>query len=771
MDADDAGIGARLRASREAAGLSQQQLADRSGLSIRAVRNIEHGRTCWPYRDSLTRLADALGLQDAIRTEFLGAVPRRRLARQVPGTGLAEALIVPRQLPAPVGQFVGREAELEALTDMLAQSGGPDSSGVVVISAINGTAGIGKTTLALHWAHRAAARFRDGQLYVDLRGFSAGPPVMPSEVMHGFLDALGVAPERLPAGEEAQAALFRSLVAGRRLLIVLDNARDVAQVRPLLPGSPGCMVLVTSRASLDGLAVGEGARVLTLDVLSDEEARQLLAARLGGERLAADPAAVSELIRLCAELPLALTVAVARLMSRPGFPLAAAAAELREAADRLDALETGDPASSVRPIFSWSYQNLSKRAAAMFRLVGLHPGPDLTAPAAASAAGISLRDARRSLHELTRAHMLTEQPPGRFRCHDLLRAYAAELAAAETEGYRRQALFRVLDHYLHTGHRASALLNPHRAPLTISPASPGVTAEPLATHEQALAWFEAERQVLTTATEHAAARGLDTYAWQIPWTIAPFLDTHGFWPQAATVQRTALAAAGRLADTTARIVSGRLLATTCVRLGDLDQARGHLDDSLRLCQQSGDQDSEARTQQNLAWLAGCQGRYAEALDRGEQAYALFAAMGDRAGQASCLNGIGMSHMQLGDHAEARDQCRRALRLHRELADQLGQAHAWDNIGYAEHQIGRLTQAGACYRRALRLFTELGNRYYQAEVLDRLADNCHAAGDHGQARETWQQALAIFDDLSSSDADRIRCKLGDPSVPGVSGADR
>ena len=451
--------------------------------------------------------------------------------------------------------------------------------------------------------------------------------------------------------------------------------------------------------------------------------------------------------------------------------LAAAAAELREAAGRLDALETGDPASSVRPIFSWSYQNLSERAAAMFRLVGLHPGPDLTAPAAASAAGVSPRDARRSLDELTRAHMLTEQPPGRFRCHDLLRAYAAELAAAETEAYRRQALLRILDHYLHTGHRASALLNPRRAPLAISPASPGVTAEPLATRELALAWFESERQVLAAAAGHAAARGLDTYAWQIPWTFAAFLDTRGYWPLAATVQHTALAASGRLADITARIVSGRLLATTCVRLGDLNQARGHLDDSLRLCRQSGDQDSEARTQQNLAWVAGCQGRYAEALERTEQAYHLFTAMGDRAGQASCLNGIGVSHMQLGDHAEAREQCRRALRLHRELADQLGQAHAWDNIGYAEHHIGRLRQAAACYRQALRLFTELGNRCYQAEVLDRLADTCHAAGDHSQARDAWQQALAIFDNLNSPDADRIRRKLGDPSVPEVSGADR
>jgi transcriptional regulator with XRE-family HTH domain len=455
-----------LRQYRTAAGLTQRELAERANLSIRTIQNMEQGHSVRPYQRTVRLLASALDVTGPAAAELSD------LARQRNGSaGTDPVSAPPRQLPPAAAQFVGREAELDALTDMLAESGGSGSGGVVVISAINGTAGIGKTTLALHWAHRAAARFPDGQLYVDLRGFSAGAPVTPSEAIRSFLDALGLAPESLPAGEEAQAALFRSSVAGRRLLIVLDNARDAGQVRPLLPGSPGCMVLVTSRASLDGLAVSEGARLLTLDVLSEQEARQLLAARLGGERLAADPLAVSELIRLCAELPLALTVAAARVISRPGFPLAAAAAELREAAGRLDALETGDLASSVRPVFSWSYRNLSEPAAAMFRLVGLHPGPDLTVPAAASSAGIPLRAARRCLDELTRAHMLAEQPPGRFRCHDLLRAYADEQAAGLSEDDRRQVLCPDLDHYVHTGHRASALLNPHRAPIAIKAAA------------------------------------------------------------------------------------------------------------------------------------------------------------------------------------------------------------------------------------------------------------------------------------------------------------
>src|SRR5216683_2389006 len=321
-------------------------------------------------------------------------------AESSPGEGdftVADAAgpVVPRQLPAAVRDFTGRAGELGKLTGLL------HSAGTVVIAAVSGTAGVGKTALAVHWAHRVVGRFSDGQLYVNLRGFEpSGMPMTPAEAIRGFLDAFHVPAERIPVGLDAQAALYRSLLAGKRMLVVLDNARDTAQVRSLLPGSPGCLVVVTSRAQLTGLAAAEGAELITLDLLSEAEACQLLADRVGADRVAAQPQAAAVLAGLCARLPLALAVAAARAASRPGFSLAVAAAELRDARRRLDVLDTGDPATGVRAVFSWSYQQLSVPAGWMFRLLGVHPGPDISAPAAASLAGFTRDQARQALGEL-----------------------------------------------------------------------------------------------------------------------------------------------------------------------------------------------------------------------------------------------------------------------------------------------------------------------------------------------------------------------------------
>ena len=304
------------------------------------------------------------------------------------------------------------------------------AGGTVVISAIDGTAGIGKTAVALHWAHRVADRFPDGQLYVNLRGFDpAGSPMAPAEAVRGFLDAFEVPAERIPINLEAQAALYRSLVSGRRILVVLDNARDVGQVRPLLPGSPGCVVVVTSRNHLTSLITVEGARPLTLDLLPVEEAAELLARRLGSGRLAAEQQAVEEIIALCAQLPLALSIVAARAAAHPGFPLAALAAELRDARGGLDGFTSGDLTTDLRAVFSWSYQRLGTPAARLFRLLALHPGPDIAIPAAASLAALPAHEVRNLLAELSRSHLLEEHIPGRFAFHDLLRAYATELVA------------------------------------------------------------------------------------------------------------------------------------------------------------------------------------------------------------------------------------------------------------------------------------------------------------------------------------------------------
>jgi tetratricopeptide (TPR) repeat protein len=713
--------------------------------------------------NSVRRLADALELQGQVREEFMAAAGRRLAgaAEPVPGVRSPSAgsvQIVPRQLPAVVRQFVGRQNELAALNSLLdsAAAGTP----AVVISAIEGTAGIGKTALALHWAHSVAGRFPDGQLYVNLRGFDpSATPAEPAEAIRGFLDALGIVADRVPATPQAQAGLYRSLLADRRVLIVLDNARDVDQVRPLLPGSAGCLALVTSRARLAGLAVGEGAALLTLDVLAESEARQLLTGRLGAERVAAEPTAAGELIELCARLPLALSIAAARAASYPAFALAALAAELRDAAWRLDGLDAGDAASNIRAVFSWSYMSLGDHPRWMFRLLGLHAGPDITAPAAASLAGLPLPAARRAIGELASAHLLTEHSPGRYSFHDLLAAYAAEHACtSDAEETRREATRRILDHYLHTARAAAVLLAPARPRITLSPPEPGVTPEPVTDYQQALAWFEAEQQVLLAAVTRAAETGFDACAWQLPWAMTSFLDRRGRWHQQAAIQSTALAATVRLGDTAGQAAVRRLLATACARLRDYDQARAHLTSCLELNHQLGNPVGEARVYQTLAWTAVDQSQHADALGYAEQALVIFQAVGDLDGQADARNAVGWLHARLGNYQQASAFCRQALALQRHLGNPLGEAHCWDSVAYVGHLRGRYGHATICYRNALTLFRQLGDRYYEAETLTHLGDTRRAAGQPDDARETWRQALGILDDLGHPDAAQVRAKL-------------
>ena len=666
---------------------------------------------------------------------------------------------VPHQLSAAVAGFTGRAAELKALTQIL-DGTGASGPGTVVISAIGGTAGVGKTALALYWAHQVAGRFEDGQLYVNLRGFDpSGTPAAAAGVIRGFLDALGVPPERIPASAEAQAGLYRSLLTGKRILIVLDNARDEQQVRPLLPASPVSLVIVTSRSQLDGLAAADGARLISLDVLSDAEAVQMLTVRLGTGRAAAGPDAISEIASLCACLPLALAVAAARAVARPRFPLAVLAAELADSAGRLDALDAGDPAASVRAVFSWSCQQLSDESARMFRLLGLHPGPDISALAAASLAGIAEPQARRLLRELTRAHLIAEHVPGRYAFHDLLRAYAAEQAhQTGSEAERDAAIGRVLDHYLHSAVAAARLLNPAQEPVVLAPPKRGAIAGQPADRPQALGWFEAEHQVLLTVLALAAESGSDTHAWQLPWGMAPFLQARGHWQDWATTQRTALAAAIRLEDIAAQALSSRLLANACTDLNELDQARGHYTSSLTLYQQLGNRRGEAKVEHSLSVLAGHQGRHVDALGHAEQALRLSRAIGDKASEADALNNVGWYHGMLGDYLQARAFCRQALTLSAQAGHRWVEGSAWDSLGYAEHHLGNLGEAAACYERALSLHREAGDRFYEAEALTHLGDTRHAAGELDQAHEAWQHALAILEDLHHPDAGPVRVKL-------------
>ncbi|OLB78390.1 MAG: hypothetical protein AUI14_13285 [Actinobacteria bacterium 13_2_20CM_2_71_6] len=429
---------------RGAAELTYRELAAKTGWSHGIVGQYFAGRTLPPTDrfDTLIRLLGATAAEQGALATARDRVEehRRRSAERGDGsaTGARVAGVIPRQLPAAVRHFAGRSAELDALTRGLDQQ-------AVVVATIDGTAGIGKTALAVYWARQVADRFPDGQLYANMRGFDAtGSPLTPSEAVRGFLDALDVAPGRIPDSIDAQVGMYRSLLAGLRMLLVFDNARDAEQVRPLLPGSPGCLVVVTSRTRLTSLVTAAGAQPLTLDLLSTADARELLVRRLGPARVAAEPHAVTEIITWCARLPLALSVVASRAATHPGFPLAALAFELRNPRGGLDALAGGDPATDVRAAFSWSYRQLPADAARLFRLLGLHPGPDIGTAAAASLAGIPASQVRELLTELARAHLVTEHAPGRFSFHALLRAYATELVyGADSADERRSAVRRL----------------------------------------------------------------------------------------------------------------------------------------------------------------------------------------------------------------------------------------------------------------------------------------------------------------------------------------
>ncbi len=740
----------RLIQRRKAVGLTQGQLAKQLGVERTTVVRWERGQTR-PLSWLRPRLAAALGISADRLEELLGAVGA---AAGAPGRVAA----VPRQLPAAVADFTGRSPELRALTAILERAG-PGGPGTVVISAIGGTAGVGKTALALHWAHRVAARFADGQLYVNLRGYDpSGAPAAPEAAIRGFLDALGVPPERIPVSPEAQAGLYRSLLSGKRMLILLDNARDEQQVRPLLPASPRSLVLVTSRSQLSGLAATDGARLLSLDVLSHDEATRLLAARLGRARAVTESGAVSDIAVLCACLPLALTVAAAQAAARPRLPLAGLAAELRDSAGRLDALESADPAANVRTVFSWSYQQLNEASARMFRLLGVHPGPDITARAAASLAGLPPGRARRYVDELAHAHLIAEHLPGRYVFHDLLRDYSAERArATDDDETRRAAVGRALDHYLHTARHCNLLLHPSREPVRLASPSPGVTPEQPADYHQALAWFEAEHQVLLAIIARAAESGFDVAAWQIPWAMVAFLSIRGHYRELAAIQRVALAAATRLGDAAAQALCSRVLASAYDTLGD-EQAADHYAGSLRLYRQLGNRLGEAKVHQGLGLAAERQGRYAEALGHSEQALGLYQAIGDQEAEAGMLNSVGWYHGLLGQYQQARTYCRQALTLSAVMGNRLVEGNIWDSLGYAEHHIGNLPEAAACYQRALGIARELGDRPSEAEALTHLGDIRDATGQLQQAREAWRQALAILEDLQHPDADQVRAKL-------------
>jgi DNA-binding SARP family transcriptional activator/tetratricopeptide (TPR) repeat protein len=673
--------------------------------------------------------------------------------------------VVPAQLPLAVPAFTARTREIARLDTVLIRTGRPPSgaaspNAAVVIAAVSGTAGVGKTALAVHWAHRARGHFPDGQLYVNLRGFDPGGLVVdPAVALRGFLSAFGIEMDRIPAGVDEQAALYRSVLAGKRVLVVLDNARDAEQVRPLLPGAPGCVVVVTSRNQLTALVTAECAYPLTLDLLTSDESRDLLAHRLGTDRVAAEPAATREVIERCARLPLALAIAAANCFTHPELSVASIAAQLREATSTLDALNDADVGTDIAAVFSWSYQALSPDAARQFRLLGLHPGPDVTVAAAASLAGVPPAEVRPLLAELVRAHLLTQPTRDRYTLHDLLWTYAARLGRGEeTEPQRAAAARRLLDHHLHTALSAGQLINPKREPIAVSPPEAATVTEQPGDRDRAVAWFAAERAVLLAVVRQAVDNGFDSHTWRLAWAVQDFLSRWGHREDHVASQRAAIEAAQRQGNLVAQARSHCGYSTACAKLHRYDEAHSHLRHALDLYEALGDHAGQAFAYYQMGWLSNLQGRHDQALRHARQALRLYRAAGHPVGVARTLNSLGWDHALCGDYERARPRCEQALVALRRLGDHHFEAGASDSLGYIYHHLGNYGRAVEHYRHAVELFRDVGDRYYQADALNHLGDSHHAAGDLDAARAAWRRALDIFDELGHQDAATIRGKL-------------
>jgi tetratricopeptide (TPR) repeat protein/transcriptional regulator with XRE-family HTH domain len=756
---DDAvAFGERLCACRQLAGLSQEDLAERSGLSIRAISNLERGRTRWPHSDSVRRLADALGLPGEVRKDFVAAATRR-LAPSVSASPVRASpiavsegrpppagggQILPRQLPGAVPQFVGRDSELAALSGLLDPAG--VAPGALVISAIGGTAGIGKTALAIHWAHQVAGRFPDGQLYVNLRGYAPEEPMVAADALAGFLRALGVPGHDIPPQVEERAARYRSLLAGRQMLVVLDNAGQVEQVRPLLPGSPGCVTVVTSRDALVGLVVREGAARLDLGLLPLAEAVRLLRTLIGA-RVDADPDAADALAERCARLPLALRVAAELAVARPAASLADLAGELADQHRRLDLLNAGgDPRTAVRAVFSWSYRHLDSAARRAFRLLSVHPGADLDPYAAAALMGTAVDQASRLLDQLSRAYLLQSTAPGRPAMHDLLRAYGRQLAAADGgRDERRAALTRLFDYYLHTSAAAVDALFPIEAGGRPSIPLPAVVPPFPATdhHATARAWLDAERANLVAVTAHAATHGWPRHAARMAATVFRYLDTGGHIPEAVAIHGHARRAAMLISDRAAEAGALTCLGVVSLRQGLFDQAASYLDEALRLCRLTGDRGGEARALVDLGLVDLRQSHHEQGRGRLQLGAAVYRDIGDRSGEARAMANLGIIERRMGRYEQASECLRQALAACQAAGDRLSQAPVLTNLGLVDLQLGRYRQAVSHHRQALALFSAAGNQNGEAHALSNLgiAEMRWQRFEH--AADHLRQALTLF----------------------------
>jgi tetratricopeptide (TPR) repeat protein len=746
------GFGERLRACRRRAGLSQEELADRSGLSVRAIGNLERGRAGKPYLSTCQRLADALELCDKARAEFLAAGRRRDSAgtadrvyqvADAPRRMTGGSPVPPRRLPAPVPAFVGRRDQLAALSDALCRPASP-----ATVAVISGSPGVGKTALALRWAHDAAGRFPDGQLYVDLRGYGPGRPVTPDDALSGLLRALGLAGLDIPDGTDERAAAYRSLVAGKRVLVLLDNASSSAQVRPLLPGTGACAALVTSRDALAGLVAREGASRLELDLLPLEDAVDLLR-RLIGARVTADPRAAEALASYCSRLPLALRVAAELAVAHPLDPLARLAGQLADLRGRLKVLDAGgDQETAVQSVLSWSDRHLDAAAARGFRLLGQHPGPDFDGYAAAALTGTSFEDACGLLEQLARAYLIQPTGPGRYGMHDLLRAYACEHAAdrrasgaEDTDAGRRAALTRLFDYYLQTVAAATEKLFPGRCRQHPYAPQAGISPQ-VSGPAPARAWLDAELGNLVAAAALMADGGWPDHVCRLAFSVFPYFEGAGRATEAITMNGHALQASRRTGDSAAEATALGDLGYVFLQQGRYQLAASHLRQALTIFRQDGDRGGEAITLGNLAVIDRRQGRYVLAADRQGQALTMTRQAGNQWGEALALTRLAAVERHLGRYDLALGHLLEALSVSRQLGDPISEAEALTRLGVVERDLGRYQHAAEHHELAIGLFRDGNDRTGEAEARDGLGELFLAMGQPEQALAHYAAAREL-----------------------------
>ena len=723
-----------LRGLRTEAGLTQEELAEAAGVTARAISYLERGEVTTPRKETVRLLADALMLAGQVRLQF-EATARGRGGPDAKADGLTAAT---RTLPRDIASFTGRDRELAELAEAAAAAVG----GVVSIHAIGGMAGIGKTAFAVHAAHRLASRFPGGQVFVPLHGHTPGQrPADPADALAGLLLSLGVAAGQIPPGLEARMALWRDRAAGRQLLLILDDAADINQVIPLLPRSGGSLVLVTSRRHLLAL---EDATPISLDTLPPDQAAELLVRLSGRAGLSPQDAAVAELARLCGFLPLAIGMVARQLRHHPAWTAAGRASELTAAADRLAVMTTENV--SVAAAFDLSYANLTGDQQRLFRLLGLHPGPEIDSYAAAALDDCSLAAARRGLEDLYDQYLLTEPTPGRYRLHDLIREHARALAGRlDPADDRELATARLLDYYQHTAARANALFSPRarRVPATadgsaIQPAGPA-----LADAEQALAWTRTERASLLACLDKATSSGEHARVIALTAGLSGLLARDGPWTDAISRHTNAIAAAQSVGDQLGQASALTDLGKVLGLAGDSAAAVHAEELALGIYRNLGDRLGEADALHTLGvdiWLCG---DFSAAASNQEQALAIYRQIGNQIGEANALNALGVV-LQLGGDLPAAVQAQeQALVIYRQIGSRHGQGNALDALGVLLRLRGQFSASAHAHEEALAIYRETGSRLGQADALSHLGSALRLAGNFPAASQAHEQALEIY----------------------------